>query len=250
MGKTTCIIQARMGSTRLAGKVMKDLYGKTVLQHVIERVKQSRTIDDIIIATTTEQRDDVLVEETQKCGIMVFRGSEADVLSRYYYAAEKNHAEVVIRITSDCPLIDPKIIDRVVTFYQQHSYDIVTNASGDLSQRTFPRGLDTEVFSFAKLKEAFECAREQYQREHVTPYIYENSHVNIYKNDVNYSNHRWTLDTPEDFELIERIYGYLYKGKHDFYMEEILDVFEMRPELIQINAHIEQKRIKLDDERT
>ena len=244
--KTVAIIQARMGSSRLPGKILKDLMGKTVLQHVIERTQQASSLDDIVIATTTMGQDDVVVREAVKCGVKYFRGSEDDVLSRYYLAAKENNADVVVRITSDCPLIDPVIIDEVVNFLKKHKqYPIITNALNDLNQRTYPRGLDTEVFYFTHLQQAFEQARESYQREHVTPYIYENSApVYYYKNKQDYSKYRWTLDTIEDFELIKKIYEYLYKGKHDFFFAEILNLFEKNPDLVKINEHIEQKKLK------
>ena len=173
--KIGAIIQARMGSTRLSGKVMKELEGKTVLEHVIERVKQSKMIEEIIIATTVHGRDDVIESEALRCGVKAFRGSEDDVLSRYYYAAKENEIDVIVRITSDCPLIDWKIIDKVISKFMENEYDIVTNAGLELEQRTFPRGLDLEVFSFSVLSNAFNNATEKYQREHVSPYIYETS---------------------------------------------------------------------------
>lgn len=243
--KTVAIIQARMGSSRLPGKVLKMIAGKTVLQHVIERVRQVKNIDEIVIATTVLDQDDIIARETEKCGGKCFRGSEEDVLSRYYLAAAENEADIVVRITSDCPLIDPHVTDAIVTFFKNHrEYTIVTNAGSDLTQRTYPRGLDTEVFSFDALKEAFVHADKQYQREHVTPYIYENSLKTFhYKNKDNYSRYRWTLDTEEDFMLITEIYRYLYKTNHDFYMPEIIALLERHPELNEINAHIEQKKI-------
>ncbi|SHH83247.1 cytidylyltransferase domain-containing protein [Clostridium grantii] len=243
--KVTAIIQARMGSTRLSGKVMKKLFGKTILQHVIERVSQSELIDNIVIATTNLEKDDKIVEEAKKCDVQYFRGSEDDVLSRYYYAAKENNSDIIVRITSDCPLIDPNIIDEIIEFYKTQNYDIVTNAGADLLQRTYPRGLDTEVFSFKMLEEAFNCANEKYQREHVTPYIYENrNEIYYYKNKDNFSNYRLTLDTKEDFELITNIYENLYKGEHDFYLDEIVQLFNEKPELTKINEHVEQKKIK------
>lgn len=242
--KTTAIIQARMGSTRLPGKVLKILMGKTVLQHVIERVQQVSSIDEIVIATTTLNQDDLIVNEAAKCGVNHFRGSEEDVLARYYWAAKNSNADIVVRITSDCPLIDPVVTDKIIEFYQKHNYDLVTNAGSDLSQRTYPRGLDTEVFSFDVLETAFYKADKQYQREHVTPYIYENSSkIYYYKNTIDYSMHRWTLDTDDDFSLIQEIYGHLYKGQHDFYLADIIKLLEKNPELVEINAHIAQKSI-------
>lgn len=242
--KIGAIVQARMGSTRLSGKVMKNLEGKTVLEHVIDRVRQSKLIDEIIIATTTHNRDDVIEAEALRCGVKAFRGSEDDVLSRYYYAAKENSLDVVIRITSDCPLIDSKVLDEVIKFYVDNNYDIVSNAGSDLSKRTYPRGLDIEVFSFKVLEKSFANAKETYQKEHVTPYIYENSIcVYYYKNDIDYSKHRWTLDTDEDFKLISEIYKHLYHGEHDFYLSDIVKLFETKQELFDINAHIEQKKL-------
>ena len=243
--KIGAIIQARMGSTRLPEKVMKKLQGKTVLEHVIERVKQSKLIDEMIIATTTNERDSMIEYESRRCGVKVFRGSEEDVLARYYYTAKANKLDVVVRITSDCPLIDSTVLDEIIDFYQKNNYDIVSNAGSDLSNRTYPRGLDTEIFSFNLLENAFNHAKEKYQREHVTPFIYENStNVFYYKNSVDYSKYRWTLDTDEDFELISEVYKHLYHGVHDFYLSDIVKLFENMPELYDINAHVEQKKIK------
>ncbi|HWR45771.1 glycosyltransferase family protein [Sporomusa sp.] len=243
--KTAAIIQARMGSTRLSGKILKTLMGKTVLQHVIERVQQANSIDEIVIATTTLGQDDAVANEAVKCGVKYFRGSEDDVLARYYLAAKDNNVDIVVRITSDCPLIDPLVTDEIVDFFKAKKvYDIVTNAGSDLSKRTYPRGLDTEVFSFTILEKAFMQADEQYHREHVTPYIYENgSMIYFYRNAADYSRYRWTLDTEEDFTLIEEVYRHFYKGKHDFYLQDIISLFEENPDLIKINAHIEQKKL-------
>lgn len=241
----TVIIQARTGSTRLPGKVMKELCGKTVLAHDIERVSQAKLADEIIIATTTHDSDDVIVQEAEHLGVKVFRGSEDDVLSRYYFAAKEAGADVVARITSDCPLIDPVILDDVIRVFLDGSYDIVTNAGNDLSKRTFPRGLDAEVFSFEMLETAHLKAVETYQREHVTPYIYENAKsVFYYQNDVDYSRYRWTLDTEEDWQLISEIYQRLYHREHNFYFKDILSVMEENPELYNINKDIEQKKLK------
>lgn len=245
MSKVVAIIQARMGSTRLPAKVMMELCGKTVLEHVIDRVKMAKEIDEIVIATTTLDRDDIIADEAVRCGVKYYRGSEDDVLSRYYEAAKENNADIVVRITSDCPLIDPVIVDDVVGFYKENDYDIITNAGVDLSQRTYPRGLDTEVFSFGILEEAYNKAIEKYQREHVTPYIYENSSkVYTYKNNTDYSEYRWTLDTPEDFELISKVYDELYNETNAFLFEDVLALFKRKPELTEINRHIEQKKVK------
>lgn len=243
--KTVVIIQARMGSTRLPGKVMLDLCGKTVLEHVITRVKQAKKIDEIIIATTTKKADNIIVKESERLGVKYFRGSEEDVLERYYYAAKENNADIVVRVTSDCPLVDPIIIDRVVKFYKKHNYEIVAVKVSGKNNKIFPRGMDAEVFSFKQLETAFINAKEDYQREHVTPYIYENANkIYPYQSDVDYSKYRLTLDTKEDFELICKIYEDLYKGTHNFHLKDIIELFERKPELFKINAHIKQKKIK------
>lgn len=248
--KVVCVIQARMGSTRLPGKVMKDLYGKTLLCHDIERVKQAKFLDDFVIATTEAETDDCIVNEALKCGVKVFRGSEEDVLSRYYYAAKKNSADIIVRITSDCPFIDPHVIDEMIEFFEKGNYDIVTNVGNDLSKRTYPRGLDAEVFTYAVLEEAYKNAKERYQREHVTPYIYEQAkRIFYYKNSADYSCHRWTLDTEEDWKLIQKLYEQLYHGKHDFYLSEILAVMEANPEFFEINKGIEQKKLQGEESR-
>jgi len=243
--KTAAIIQARMGSTRLPGKVMKDLKGKPVLWHVIERVKQAENIDQTIIATTTAQRDSIIFEKAKEWGVKAYRGSEEDVLARHYEAANKYEIDTVVRITSDCPLIDPHIIDEIVEYYNNDDYTLVTNAGSDLNNRTYPRGLDTEVFSFEVLEKAYKNAEEKYQREHVTPYIYENyEDVYYYKNNQDLSNYRLTLDTKEDFELIKALYNKLYNGNHDFYLNEIIEVLNKNKELLKINQKIKQKELK------
>ncbi|HHV28939.1 cytidylyltransferase domain-containing protein [Acetivibrio mesophilus] len=244
--KIGAIVQTRMGSTRLPGKVMLDLCGKPVIDHVIDRLKQSKLLNEIIIATTALEADRVIVDQAKKNKVKWFCGSEDDVLSRYYYAAKENNLDTVVRITSDCPLIDPVLLDKIVEFYISNNYTLVTNAGNNLTQRTFPRGLDVEVFSFRVLEDAFYNATKSHQREHVTPYMYESYGKDIYyyKNDMDYSNLRWTLDTNEDFELIAIVYDKLYDrydGKFGF--EEVLDLMKMNPELCRINANVEQKKL-------
>ena len=242
--KVGAIIQARMGSTRLPGKIIKKLEDKTVLQHVIERIKQSQLIDTIIIATTTHERDNVVEKEAIRCGVSVFRGSENDVLSRYYFAAKENNLDVIVRVTSDCPLIDPHLTDNIIKYYINSNYQIVSNAGSDPSNRTYPRGLDVEVFSQNLLEDAFINAKEKYHREHVTPYLYEQKKVYYYKNNIDFSKFRWTLDTEDDLNLIKEIYKNLYNGKHDFFMDDIIDLFNKNQELFNINSHIEQKKLR------
>jgi spore coat polysaccharide biosynthesis protein SpsF len=240
MGKIVCIIQARMGSTRLPGKVIKKIKGETILYYVVERVKQSKLINQIIVATTTKQEDDVIVEEAERVKVSSFRGSEEDVLSRYYHAAKKYNADIVVRVTSDCPLIDPAIVDQVISKHIETNADYTSNCT----ERTYPRGLDTEVFNFDVLKEAYKNATQRYEKEHVTPYILEHPDkfklINIEaKGKLRRPDIRITLDTIEDFELINRII--LFLPGINFTTEDIIDFINQSPKLIDINKHVKQK---------
>ncbi len=239
--KKVCIVQTRMGSTRLSGKVMKDLCGKPVIWHVIDRLKRCNNIDLIVIATTTNEQDNIIEEYVKALDdekIKIYRGSEDDVLTRYFEAAERENADLIIRVTSDCPLIDPEITDRIIeAAVKSQTY------TSNVGLRTFPRGFDTEVFTFQLLKDAFENAETAVEREHVTPYIKEKTKdvaVNI-SNINDYSLHRWTLDTEEDYTLIRKIYEKLWPNNREFLLKDILDLFKKEPELFQINAHIQQK---------
>ncbi|MCB2288855.1 glycosyltransferase family protein [Clostridium sp. CS001] len=241
-----CIIQARIGSTRLPGKILKKICGKTILEHDIDRLKRVKNIDKIVIATTTLEKDNEVVEEAKRLEVTCFRGSEEDVLSRYYYAAKENNADIVVRVTSDCPLIDSEITEKIISYYinNRDKYDYVSNTI----ERTYPRGLDTEVFSFGTLEKAFNEAVSQRDREHVTPYIWASPKIfrlEQYKNNIDYSDLRWTLDTIEDLELIKTIYNFIYKeDKIYFNMNEILQLYRFHPELNNINSNTEQKNLK------
>lgn len=243
--KIVCIVQARVGSTRLPGKVLKKICGKTVLEHDIDRLKRIKNIDELVIATTTLEKDNSIVQECERLGVEHFRGSEEDVLSRYYYAAKKHMADVIVRVTSDCPLIDSEVSEKIIQFYidNKKNYDYVSNTI----ERTYPRGLDTEVFSFISLEKAFNESISKRDREHVTPYIWDNKEIfriTQYKNNKDYSNLRWTLDTEEDFNLIQQIYTFLYKdNKNKFNMQDILNLYHEYPELYEINREIMQKNV-------
>lgn len=241
--KIVAIIQARMGSTRLPGKILKKVLGKTLLEYQLERVQRSKLIDEIVVATTTKKSDDDIVSLCNSLNISTYRGSEEDVLSRYFEAAVQYEADIVVRLTSDCPLIDPNIVDQVIQLYLDNQpIDYVSNAI----ERSFPRGLDTEVFSFATLKKAYEEATLQRDREHVTAYIYTNRHLfslTYLKNDRDYRHYRWTVDTKEDFELIRLILEEIYPNNPTFTMHDIIELLNDHPNWIKINAHIEQKKI-------
>jgi spore coat polysaccharide biosynthesis protein SpsF len=239
--KTLAIIQARMGSTRLPGKVLKDLGGQTVMARVLRRVSRMRAVDEMIVATTSGTADDPVVGEASRNGVPVYRGSDEDVLDRYYQAACLSKADVIVRITADCPLIDPGVSDRVIDKF----LDVRPDYASNTLERTYPRGLDTEVASFATLQRAWEYAREPYQRAHVTPYIYQNGRqfrLFSVKGIENYSHHRWTLDTPEDLEFLRGVYAKL-SGNEDLGWQDVLKIVESDPALSAINRHICQKAL-------
>lgn len=233
------IIQARSNSTRLPKKVLMKLQDKTVLEHVINRVKESHLIDDIVVATTLNNDDIEIVKICSKNNIKVYCGSEDDVLDRFYQIAKILKPTNVIRITADCPVIDPKIIDMVIESHLSNSIDYTSNTIVP----TFPDGLDIEVFKFYALEKAFFNATLLSEREHVTPYIRNNKDIftdlNV-KNKINYSNKRWTLDNKEDFEFLSIIYENLYHKNNLFGFSEILDFLEKNPEIEKINSSIER----------
>ncbi|BBU41193.1 spore coat protein [Aeribacillus pallidus] len=242
--KVAAIIQARMGSTRLPGKILKKVLDKTLLEYQIERVKRAKSIDEIIIATTTKESDDQIVQLCQQLSIPYYRGSEEDVLSRYYEAATEFGVDVIVRLTSDCPIIDPIVIDKVVKHYLENKdqYDYVSNTLA----RTYPRGMDTEVIPYEILKRAHEEAKEITFREHVTAYIYH--HPNLFRlcnisNEKDESKHRWTVDTKEDLELIEKIISKLYPENTNFNMDDVLKLIDRNPAWFDINSHVEQKKL-------
>lgn len=240
--KKVCIIQARMGSTRLPGKILKEIDGKPLLEYQIERLKKCKLIDELIIATTTNEEDNQIEGFCLKNNIQSYRGSEQDVLARYYGAAREFNADIIIRITSDCPIIDPDVVDEVIENYENSHFDYVSNTL----ERTYPRGMDTEVFSFKVLEKAFNNAKEQYEREHVTPYFYNNPSKfklgNVfYTSDESY--HRWTVDTEEDYALIRNIIRELNSPQNVFTLKDILSLLRDYPEWVKINAHIEQKKL-------
>ena len=236
--KATAIIQARMSSTRLPGKVLMEVMGRPLLSYQIERLRFSKRIDEIIIATTTNKEDDPIVELAHKEGLKVFRGLEDDVLDRYYQAAKKYKADVVVRITGDCPLIDYEVTDQVINRFLNGDYDIVCNTKPP----TYPDGLDTEVFSFTALEKAWNEARKAYEREHVTPYIHESGlfQVSNVTNDIDLSDERWTVDEPEDYELITTIIKDLGANGEYFGVNEILAYKKQNPDLFKINQYLKR----------
>ena len=238
--KVVAIIQARMGSSRLPGKVLSDLAGEPMLARVVHRVRRARLVDEVVVATTDEPQDSAILEFCAEHGWPCYAGSEHDVLDRYYQAATERNADIVVRVTSDCPLIDPQVIDEVVRRFREHRY--VDYVSCTLAPRTFPRGLDTEVFSYDALAEAWQQTTDPTYREHVTPYFYNNPDLFELDGVYSYANHaqfRWTVDTPEDMQLAEKIFQHF--GHDRFGWQEAAAACTEHPEWLRINAHVQQK---------
>ncbi|MEK7773701.1 MAG: glycosyltransferase family protein [Deltaproteobacteria bacterium] len=233
MRPVVAIIQARMSSTRLPGKVMKEICGHPVLFHVVNRLRSSRLIERVMVATTVEPSDDVIERWCGDNNVACHRGSMQDVLERYYEAAKKAGAGTIVRITADCPLIDPEIVDMVIEKFSAGAFDHAG------TEQSYPDGLDTEVFSFQALEKAFYGARLASEREHVTPYIWKNGDIfrlAAVRNAADLSHMRWTVDDEKDFTLVTRIFeGFKCAGRA-FNMKEILDFLGRNPDLPGINS--------------
>lgn len=249
--RTVAIIQARMASSRLPGKVMRDIAGEPMLVRVVERTRHAHTLHKVVVATTKNPGDDPIEALCGGRGYSVFRGSQYDVLDRYYRAALAFKAQIIVRLTADCPLIDPEVIDHTVNEFFRHGVDFAANRLPPPWRRTYPIGMDTEVCTFAALERAWKEAKEPHQREHVMPYLYEQEgrfHVLVVDHDSDYGSQRWTVDTNEDLELIRQIYT-RFKGRDDFSWLDVLALLEREPELAQINADIHHKNARDIDER-
>lgn len=240
--RTVIIVQARMGSTRLPGKVLLEVMGRPLLDYQMERLSRCARAASVAIATTTSQGDQPLVEFCRARGIPCFRGDEQDVLSRYHGAAREFRAEAVVRATADCPLIDPAIVDRVIARLEE---DQALDYVSSVLERTYPRGMDCEAFRFAALDAAHREAVKPAEREHVTPFIWANpgrfrlagvSHSN------DLSRHRWTVDTPEDFALIRNLLEEIHPANPRFGLEDCLAALERHPDWPLLNAEVEQKK--------
>lgn len=245
--KTVAIIQARMGSTRLPGKALLDIGDKPMLARVVDRCRRAERLDQVIVATTTDAADDPIVAMCSERGYPCFRGSPQDLLDRYYQAAKRYQADVIVRITSDCPLIDPQVIDEVVTAFfggrSKPRWDFAANRLPPPWKRTYPIGLDVEVCTFQALERAWREARLPHQREHVMPFIYEEEgrfRVRVLEHDPDYGALRWTVDTPQDLELLRQIYA-RFGGRDDFSWQEVLELMGREPDLAAINAGVAHK---------
>jgi spore coat polysaccharide biosynthesis protein SpsF len=262
--KVVAIIQARMSASRLPGKVLLDIGGEPMLARVFERTRCSQGVDQVLVATSQEQADDPIEAFCTQRGYSCFRGSLHDVLDRYYQAAKSHSAEIVVRITADCPIIDPLVIDQtLMAFYGNGpnlisetdpkrtlfkfepvpAWDFAANRLPPPWKRTFPIGLDTEVCTFTALEIAWHEADQPHQREHVMPFLYEQDHrfrILLVNHDPDFGNFRWTVDTPQDLELLRQVYK-RFGGKDDFSWLEVLELFKREPELAKINAGVLHK---------
>lgn len=233
------VVQARTGSTRLPGKVLADVAGRSMLARVCERLAGAGTIDRVIVATTTEPADRAVAAECARLGVPCFRGSAGDVLGRYHGAAAAGGAGVVVRVTADCPLIDPDVVDRVVRAFLDARPDYASNTL----KRTWPRGLDTEVFPAAALARAHGDARLPYEREHVTPHFYGHPHrfhLHPVTGPARLDHLRWTVDTADDLRLVRAIYARLGPDG-TFSWRDAARLFDREPALAELNRHVRQK---------
>lgn len=267
------IIQGRMSSSRLPGKILADIAGQPMLQRVFIRTSRSVSVSQTLFATTTDPSDDPVAEYCDFSGIPFTRGNLYDVLDRYYQAAKSAKADVVVRITADCPVIDPELIDKVVnTVISEQSsvnseqFDFACNRLPPPFQRTYPIGLDVEACTFAALERAWKESTETFHREHVMPYFYEGVqlitdnrslstgtsprgyNIALLHHTADFGDYRWTVDTPEDLEFMRQVYSH-FDGRDDFTWKEVLDLVHDNPELMKINSGVQHKTLKDIDKR-
>lgn len=255
-----------MGSTRLPGKVLLDMAGQPMLARVVARTARATSVHQVLVATTTDASDHPVAATCRSMGISYIRGSLHDVLDRYYQAARQIKADVVVRVTADCPVIDPLLIDDCVNTLLEGSFDFSCNRLPPPFTRTYPIGLDTEVCTFQALEYAWKESVETFHREHVMPYLYEGVELSAVSGGVSegvsprgfkiaqlhhetdYGAYRWTVDTPEDLEFMRQVYA-RFDGRDDFSWTEVLNLVHNEPDLIKINAGVKHKMLKDIDER-
>ena len=267
--KVVAIIQGRMSSSRLPGKILADIAGQPMLQRVFVRTSRAASVTETIFATTSDPSDDPVAEYCGFSGIPCTRGSLYDVLDRYYQTARAAKAEVVVRVTADCPMIDPGLIDEVVrTLLETRDlrFDFAANRLPPPYPRTYPIGLDAEACTFEALEKAWEDGREPQHREHVMPYFYEGMeltrrgrtletgisprgfHIALLHHTTDFGDYRWTVDTSQDLGFIRQVYS-RFPGRDDFTWEEVLEVMHKEPHLMKINAGIPHRTLKDIDKR-
>ena len=271
--RVIAIIQGRMSSSRLPGKILADIVGQPMLQRVFTRTSGAATVTETIFATTTDPSDDPVAEYCDFSRIPFTRGSLYDVLDRYYQTAKQAKADVVVRITADCPIIDPALIDNVVNTLLSGLYstdgtqfDFACNRLPPPWHRTYPIGLDIEACIFPVLEQAWKEAKEPQHREHVMPYLYEDVELSavsrqlsegisphgfriaLLNHTIDFGDYRWTVDTPEDLEFIRQVYS-RFDGRDDFSWKDVLELVHNEPQLMQINAGVKHRTLKDLDER-
>ncbi len=237
--ETTAIIQARMGSARLPGKVLLEVEGKPLICYLLERVAAAKSIGKVIVATSTEPMDDPIAKLCKEKNVACYRGNHEDVLDRYYQAARQFKLERIVRLTADCPLIDPKIIDSLVSVYIKGDYDYVANTTPP--KWTFPIGMDVEVFSFNALERAWHDEKDPDQREHVTFHLWKNPNkFSLFRVDleVDLSKYRLAVDYPNDFEIVKLILKNLYHENPLFTMEDIIEFLKSGPKISKMNTDL------------
>ncbi len=264
--RVIAIIQGRMSSSRLPGKILADIAGQPMLQRVFLRTSRAATVTETIFATTTDPSDDPVAEYCDFSGIPFTRGSLYDVLDRYYQTAKQANADVVVRVTADCPVMDPTLIDDVVSTLLNSQYDFACNRLPPPWHRTYPIGLDVEACTFHVLEKAWRDGREPQHREHAMPYLYEGVELSVVSrqlsegvsprgfriallnNSTNFGDYRWTVDTPEDLEFMRQVYR-RFDSRDDFTWKEVLELVHKEPQLMQINANVKHRTLKDLDTR-
>jgi len=241
MGKRTlAIIQARMSSTRLPGKVLKELCGQPILYHIIQRIKNVKDVGEVVVATSKNKLDDAIVEFLQAHQIPCVRGSEEDVLERFAQVAQifdLGPEDVIVRLTADNPFVDPDICRKLLSYFDKNPFDYAVTAR-------YPLGVGTEVFTVQALQEADRYARKAYEREHVTPFMYRPGQIcGKLHSPVDYSSMRLTVDTPEDYQVAQKLYNALYCSKRDFGLPEIVDYLKNNPDVAAVNQCVHQNRL-------
>lgn len=245
------LVQARMSSSRLPGKVLQEIEGLPMLHWVLERLRQSELIDSVVVATTTDQSDDKIIEYCTEQDVPVFRGDQYDVLDRFYQAAKANHADIVVRVTADCPLIDPTVVDETISLLLNDQLDFAANRLPPPWRRTFPIGLDVEVCTVPALERAWKEATAPHDREHVMPYLYEEPgrfKVGIHDADEDFGSARWTVDTPQDLIMMRELFSLLPNPVHASWTE-VMQIWQMHPLLQRMNARVTHKKFDEVDDR-
>ncbi len=249
--KIVAIIQARMTSSRLPEKVLIDIAGFPMLYHVIKRVSSAKLLDQVVVATTNDPADDLIEEFCNSNSQNCFRGHPYDVLDRYYQAALQFEADIIVRITADCPIMDPSLIDSLIQSFLESEVDFAANRLPPPWKRTYPIGLDIEIVRFKALEKAWQEAKSQFEREHVMPYLYDRPgrfKILLSHHEPDYGEKRWTVDTPQDLELINKIFDHFFP-RIEFSWLEVIDLFKSNPDLEKINTGINAKNVVDVDNR-